>query len=523
MDKLIQNRGKILWVDDEIDLLNSHILFLEKKGFTVKGVNSGEDALQVLQDTDFDIILLDEMMSGMDGLTALKEINTSYPEMPVIMITKNEEEWLMDEAIGYKTAQFLTKPVNPSQILIACKEVLESRQIQSDKTAEKYLQEFREIGTDVQSANSIDDWFSINNTFSDWVVRLDSMEDDSLRQIFQDQYIEANNQFTQFILDKYKNWLNIDSRPVLTRDIIKKYAHPKLKNNEKIVFIVMDCLGMNLWKTVMKDLYDYFKIETNFGLSLLPSTTLFSRNAIFSGLFPDELEKKYPSEWAKIFADEKSRNRYEDIFLQDQLKRLGHTDKSVKYAKIVTLNQGKKLESQINDFKHLDMLALVVNFVDILGHTRSESSVLQEMVPDEAAYRSAVVNWMKSGWFLKVLREISYWGHTVIITSDHGIIRVKKPVIVKGDKSTSSGIRSKFGRNLNLPSKQALVIKNPSDYRLPNFDGVTNYLIARGTNFFVYPNQYHQFVNVYENSFQHGGISMDEMIVPIGTLRGKTG
>jgi hypothetical protein len=283
----------------------------------------------------------------------------------------------------------------------------------------------------------------------------------------------------------------------------------------------MDCLSTGLWKTMTEILYDNYKIDTNFGLSILPTTTSFSRNSIFSGLYPDELKEKYPVEYDKIWKDEVSRNRYEDTFLKNQLTELGHEDKSVNYLKIVTLEQGKKLVENINDYKHLDILSLVVNFIDILGHTRSESTILQEMVPDEAAYRAAVINWMKNVWFHKVLKEISYWGHTVIITSDHGIIRVKKPVVVKGDKSTSSGLRSKFGRNLNLSSKHALVIKKPADYKLPNFDGMTNYLVARGDYFFVYPNQFHKYTKMFNNSFQHGGISMDEMIIPIAVLTGK--
>ena len=515
-------RAKIIWVDDEIDLLKSHILFLEKKGYSILGVNSAEDALDILKKESFDILLLDENMHGMDGLTALKEIKSNYADLPVIMITKNEEEWLMDEAIGYKTDNFLTKPVNPSQILLACKEILDSSKIWNDKVTESYLNNFQYLNSKVQTIESMDEWFEINNILSDWIIKLDEMEDKNLISIFKDQYNEANKLFSDFIINNYKFWIqDKNNRPCLSNNIVKKFIKPLLDKNEKVVFIVLDCLSLDLWKKISTILYNYYRIDTNFILSILPTSTAFSRNAIFSGLLPNEISKRYPSEWKQMWSDEKSRNRFEEFFINNQLQDLGLSNKKHNYKKVITLKQGKEIVSKLINFKHLDLFSIVVNFIDILGHSRSESNILKEMITDKPSYRSAVMNWVENGWLLELLKEISWWGHKVVITSDHGMIQVKKPVLVKADRTTSSGIRSKYGKNLNLSSKKALVIKDPSEYSLPNFDGLTNFIIAKESNYFIYPNDSHSFISNFNNSFQHGGISLDEMIVPVAILEGK--
>ena len=283
----------------------------------------------------------------------------------------------------------------------------------------------------------------------------------------------------------------------------------------------MDCLSVDLWKKLSILLYNYYRIETKYALSILPTSTAFSRNAIFSGMFPNELFKKYSKEYKKMWDDEKSKNRFEEFFLKKQIENLGFKNKKIKYEKIVTLNQGKKITSNINNYKHYDLFSIVVNFIDILGHSRSESEILKEIITDRISYRTAVLNWFENAWLLDMLKEISWWGHKVVITSDHGMLQVKKPILIKADKTTSPGIRAKYGRNLNLSNKKALVIKNPDEYNLPNFDGLTNYIIARDSNFFVYPNEANSFISSFQNSFQHGGISLDEMIVPLAILNGK--
>ena len=521
LNKNSQSRAKIIWVDDEIDMLKSHILFLEKKGYFVSGVNSAEDALEKLKIETFDILFLDENMNGMDGITALKEIKSKYVNLPVIMITKNEEEWLMDEAIGYKADSFLTKPVNPSQILLACKEILDSSKIFNDKVSEKYLNDFQNLNSKIQNANSIEDWYKINDIFCDWIIKLEEIDDKNLIEIFNDQYSISNKYFADFIVKNYKLWINEDKRPTLSNDIVKDHISPLLHNDEKVVFIVLDCLSVDLWKKISSLLYNYYNIENNNVLSILPTATPFSRNAIFSGLFPNELLKRFPNEHKQMWSDQKSRNRFEDFFLKKQISRFGFKNKKIKYEKIITLDQGKKMVSNLNDYKAFDLFSIVINFIDILGHSRSESDVLKEIITDRVSYRSAIVNWFENAWLLELLKEISWWGHKVIITSDHGMLQVNKSVLVKGDKTTSTGLRYKYGRNLNISSKKGLVIKNPSEYKLPNFDNFTNYIIAKENNFFIYPNHSNLFTSNFQNSFQHGGISLDEMIVPLAILDGK--
>lgn len=515
------NKGRLLWVDDEIDLLKPHIIYLEKKGYTIDPVNSGEDALHMVTDHEYDLILLDEMMDGLDGLTTLKLIKEKRPRIPVVMVTKNEEEWLMEEAIGEQIAYYLTKPVNPSQILLACKNILDKPQIHTDKTTREYLQEFEKISSELSDLLTIEDWYRIFLDLKKWGNKFDHYGDDSLRSILVDQHEEADKIFTEFIEKNYKSWLSSTIRPVFSPDVVKNTVKPVLEAGEKVILVVVDCLRYDQWMGISELLYPYYNIESDFYLSILPTATPFSRNAIFSGLFPGTLQKNYQNIWKEMWTDETSMNRNEELFLRDQLDRMGFKDRSMKYNKIITYEDGHKLESRINDYRNIDVLSIVINFVDMLGHSRSESDVLKELVPDESAYRNAVCSWFENAWLFNVLKQVSTWGQKVVITSDHGTIRVNKPARVKADKDASSGVRYKYGRNLYTDNRSAFMIETPSDFKLPADDLTTNYLIAKGHNFFVYPNEYRKFVNKFHNSFQHGGISMDEMIVPIATLTGK--
>ena len=518
----MNSKGKILWVDDEIDLLKPHIIYLEDKGYVVVPVNSGEDAIHLTQEDSFDLVLLDEMMTGLDGLATLKYIKEIDPNLPIIMITKNEEESLMEEAIASHITNYLTKPVNPSQILIACKNVLETKKIQSDSAAQGYLKDFQEISEKISSAKRLDDWYEINHRLTDWMVRFDSLADQGLGEILDEQHSEANRQFSTFIQNEYINLIGKNSEAVTSPKILDTHVLPLLKDNRDVVLIVIDCLRVDQWKSLEKVLYGSFNIKTNFHLSLLPTATPFSRNAIFSGLYPDEFPEKFPYEWGKMIRDETSMNRYEGEFLEAYLKRNNKSQISMNYTKVITPEDGQKFANHINEYKNTNLLALVVNFVDMLGHSRSESNVLKEMIPDESAYRTAICSWMEKSWLKDVFEQISEWDKTVILTSDHGSIRVKKPVQVKGDRETSEGIRYKYGKNLHVSKKFAMKINSPSDYRLPVIDGATDYILSKDEYYFLYPNNYNRFARRYENSFQHGGISMDEMIVPVGILTGRT-
>ena len=514
-------KGKILWVDDEIDLLKPHIMYLKNKGYDVIPVYSGEDAIHLVEEETFDLVLLDEMMTGLDGLSTLKYIKGIHPNLPIIMITKNEEESLMEEAIASHITNYLTKPVNPSQILIACKNVLETKKIQSDSAAQGYLKDFQDIGQKISHAEKLENWYEINHRLTDWMVRFDDLGDQGLGEILNEQIGEANRRFSTFIENEYVHLIKEKSNVITSPKILDKYVMPHLRENKDVVLIVIDCLRVDQWKSLEKILYNSFNIKTEFHLSLLPTATPFSRNAIFSGLFPDELPRKFPNQWAKMIRDETSMNRYESEFLNAYLDRKNLSHISMNYMKVIAPEDGQKFANHINAYKNTNLLALVVNFVDMLGHSRSESNVLKEMIPNESAYRSVVCSWMEQSWLKIVFEQISEWDKTVILTSDHGSIRVKKPIQVKGDRETSDGIRYKYGKNLHVSSKVAMKIDSPLDYRLPVIDGATDYILSKDEHYFLYPNNYNKFARRYENSFQHGGISMDEMIVPVGILKGR--
>ena len=517
----MNSKGKILWVDDEIDLLKPHIMYLENKGYEVVPVHSGEDAIHLTQEDTFDLVLLDEMMTGLDGLTTLKYIKEIDPNLPIIMITKNEEESLMEEAIASHITNYLTKPVNPSQILIACKNVLETKKIQSDSAAQGYLKDFQDIGEKILSAKTLDDWYEINHRLTDWMVRFDSLGDQGLGEILDEQHDEANRQFSTFIENEYLNLIGESSDTITSPKILDAHVLPLLQKDKDVVLVVIDCLRVDQWKSLEKILYGSFNIKTEFHLSILPTATPFSRNAIFSGLYPDEFPKIFPNEWEKMIRDETSMNRYEGEFLKSYLQRNNLSQVSMNYTKVITPEDGQKFANHINEYKNTNLLALVVNFVDMLGHSRSESNVLKEMIPDESAYRKAVCSWMEQSWLKDVFEQISDWNKIVVLTSDHGSIRVKKPVQVKGDRETSDGIRYKYGKNLHVSSKVAMKIDSSKEFRLPTIDGASDYILSKDEYYFLYPNNYNRFARRYENSFQHGGISMDEMIVPVGILTGK--
>ena len=517
----MHQKGHILWADDEIGMFKAHILYLEDKGYEVTPVNSGEDAIQLCDEKNIDVVLLDEMMIGLDGLSTLKKIKDKHPALPVIMITKNEEEWLMEEAIAAQFTQYLTKPVNPSQIFIACKNALESHKIQSEYAAKDYLQAFEKISQKIDKAECIEDWYYIMDELTDWSVNFDKVGDQGLGQLLDEQWVDANRRFTHFIEKNYPVWLSGTDRPVMSPDILPQFVQNHLNNGEKVVLVLMDCLRADQLKAMTSQLSQVFHLETEYCLSILPTATPYSRNAIFSGYFPCELQVKYPDLWLQMCENEQSMNQFEEQFLKDYLSRNNLSSKSVHYHKILHYIEGNKLANRIGEYKGIDLLALVVNFVDILGHSRSESKILQEMVPDESAYRKAICAWLGNAWLMDVLNQISSWGYTVFITSDHGSIQVNKPVQIKGDKETSTGIRYKYGRNLNLPEKAGIRISDPGSYLLPDHGMNTDYIIAKGKHFFVYPNDYHRFAKRYKHSFQHGGLSLEEMLIPITTMKGK--
>lgn len=512
---------KILWADDEIDQLKSLIIFMEKKGFEVTPVTNGDDALSLIRREPFDIIFLDEQMPGLGGLETLEQIKTEAPDLPVVMITKSEEESIMEDAIGAKISDYLIKPVNPNQILLTTKRILERRRLQTEKSAQTYLRQFGQLAARIHPDTSWQEWIEIYRELTRWQMELGG-SDEGLTQVLKDQFSEANKEFGRFIENEYAGWLHSDSgRPLLSPDIFSTSVYPLLKENNRVMFFVIDCMRYDQWLTFSRILSDFYTVDTEFYYSILPTATPYSRNAIFAGLYPSEIEKMYPDLWQQG-QDETSLNRHEEELMKRQLKRL-KMDVQVKYEKILTAEEGKTVADKILNYAKSDLAAFVYNFVDTLVHSRSDSAVIKELAPDEAAFRSITEAWFRHSHLLQMLKDLAEEDVTVVITTDHGSVRALRDAKVYGDRDTATNLRYKYGRNLKAEDKNAVFfINNPAHYKLPASKGVNNYIIAKEDNYFVYPTNYHKFQNRYNDTFQHGGASLEEMILPVATLRPKS-
>jgi len=514
-------RAHIIWIDDEIDHLKPHIISLKEKGYNVTPISNGWDGIASVQENNYDLVLLDHFMPGLDGIETLRRIKSIKSDLPVVMITKSEEEWLMDEAISEQVAEYLIKPVNPTQIFSACKRVLEKRRIIDEKTTGDYLKEFQSIERMLQQSMNIDEWWKLYDKLVNWQITFDIQKKYELVDILDEQIQTCNREFIRYINEEYPKWLINNDKPTLSPDIIPQFCIPKIINNEKVCLFVLDCLRYDHLVAILPEINNYFNIDMDFAVSILPTATPFARNAIFSGHFPDDLFDKYPKQKEIIEIHGEHQNKYEEEYLTKLLIKNNLKDKSLHYHKIWKVEEGQKFNNRLSDYFNNDVIAVVINFIDLLAHKRSESDILKEMVPDESGYRQAVRNWFENSWFFECLRQLAETDYKVVITSDHGSVRVKKSVMVAADKRASTGVRYKYGRNLNTSDKNALVIKEPSKYKLPVIGPQSSYLIAKGDAYFVYPNQIHQYDALYKDSFQHGGISMEEMLIPVATLEGK--
>jgi CheY-like chemotaxis protein len=516
-----ESKGKILWVDDEIDLLRPHIRFLTEKGYSVDTATNGEDAISLVRQRGFDLVFLDEMMAGMGGLRTLAEIKDMKPALPVVMITKNEEESLMEEAIGVKISDYLIKPVNPSQVLLACKKFLEGKKLTGATISKDYIQEFNQISVALMNDLSHVQWSDIYNRLVAWSMELDVHPELGLKQTLLDQIRECNLAFGKYIERNYRDWIErTDQRPVLSNEIVDRFVIPELQTGRSVIFFVIDCLRLDQWLLMEGVLHEYFEISKEFYYSILPTATPYSRNAIFSGSYPNEVELRYPELWEKSEDDESSRNRYERQFLDKLLERRKITLKpEAKYVKILDAEFGRGVEANINTYAQSKLTSIVVNFVDMLAHGRSDSSLLKEIAPDESAYRSLTKSWFVHSSLFGMLRTLSRNRNaTVILTTDHGSIRSLRGSKVLGDREASTNLRYKYGRNLKCEEKAAIFVKNPQDYKLPRRGVAGNYIIAKEDFYFVYPTDYHKYLSQYRDSFQHGGVSLEEMILPVVKL-----
>ncbi len=504
----------ILWVDDEIDILKPHILFLEKKGYTVTTCNNGADAIDMCDENNYDIIFLDENMPGLSGLETLSKIKSNHANLPIVMITKSEEEYIMEDAIGNKIADYLIKPVNPHQILLSLKKNLDLSRLVSEKTTSNYQQEFRKIAMDLAMVNSYSEWIDIYKKLVYWELELENINDSGMVEILESQKQEANTLFFKFIKKNYSDWIyNDDNAPILSNTLFKNVILPEVKKSKGTLLVVIDNLRYDQFYILEQTITKYYKKEKETSyFSILPTATQYARNAIFSGLMPLEMEQKHPNYW-KNDTDEGGKNLYEEDFLKAQLNRLRENLK-IAYYKITNLKLGKQLADNFNSIKENDLTVIVYNFVDMLSHAKTEMEVIKELASDDKAYRSLSNSWFKNSPLLEMIQKAQNLGLKLIITTDHGTINTKVPSKVIGDKNISSNLRYKTGRSLSYEDKEVFAVKNPKEIGLPSISINSSFIFAKEDLFFAYPNNFNHFVKYYTNTYQHGGVSLEEMIIP---------
>ena len=513
----------VMWVDDEIELLEGHRLFLEGKGYQIRTFTNGHDAIAHLQDEPVDLVLLDESMPGITGLETLSKIKRIQPLLPIVLVTKNETESLMEEAIGSQITDYLIKPVNPNQVLLSLKKILDNKRLVSEKTIADYHQAFRTMFDRLDDQPSYRDWVDIYRQLIFWEMEMDKSETEAMMEILYSQKKEANAGFFKYVSRHYNGWINnIDAQaPVMSHQLFRRKILPFLQPDQPLVWVVLDNLRYDHWKAIEPLLVEYFRIqEEDCFFSILPSATHYCRNALFAGELPAVIQKQYPDKW-KADDEEGSKNTHELFFLSEQLKKLGRTDLTYGYLKISSHEEAQKFQENAIGLLAHQLSVVVYNFVDMISHARSEMDILKELASDEMAYRSLVRSWFMHSPLFMGLKKLAERKCMVVLTTDHGSIQVKDPIKVLADKSSTSNLRFKNGRNLDYDPREVYAVKDPTANGLPKQSLSSSFIFAGSQDFFCYPNQFHHYAALYKNSFQHGGISMEEMIVPVIHMTGK--
>lgn len=509
---------RILWADDEIDLLKPHILFLKNKGYDVVTVTGGRDVLDMLDREKFDLIMLDENMPGISGLETLSRINQTHPDIPVIMITKSEEENIMNQAIGNQISDYLIKPVNPMQILLSLKKNLHSTELVAQQATSSYQQDFGRLSMQINNAATMEEWMEVYRQLVFWELKL-TETDSGMGEMLLLQKRDANSGFCKFVKRNYQEWLESEDGPLLSPHIFKRRVFPLLDAGEKVFFILIDNFRLDQWRVVQPLLSEFFDVSEDLYTTILPTSTQYARNSIFAGLMPLQIATMFPQYWVDVDEDE-GLNVHEDKLIQTQLDRYRRRDK-FSYTKLNDSSAGEKFLQRINEFKDIPLNVLVLNFIDMLSHARTESKMIRELANNDAAYRSLTESWFRHSSAIDIFRRIAEMGFKVIVTTDHGTIRVDNPIKVVGDRNTNTNLRYKVGKNLNYNPRQVYEMHNPKKFGLPAPNISSEFIFATNEDFFSYPNNYNYYVQYYTGTFQHGGISMQEMLVPLVTMTPK--
>jgi len=516
-------QGEILWVDDEIDSLKSQIIFLKNKGYEVTPLTNGYDAMELLKDKTMDVVLLDESMPGMTGLETLAKIKEIYPQLPVVMVTKNEAEHIMEEAIGSQITDYLIKPVNPNQVLLSLKKIMDSKRLVSEKTTVAYQQDFRNLFMALSSNPNHEEWKELYKKLTYWEIEMGKSDSPEMMEVFQSQKVEANNEFFKYISKNYSKWIQGETKdaPLMSHELFKTKIAPHLEQGKPSFVIVIDNLRFDQWRALQPTVTESFKVvEEDMFYSILPTATQYARNALFAGIRPIDIAEKFPNEW-KNDDEEGGKNLFEETFLRYNLKQLKLDKLKTQYLKITNNEHGKDLEDNIHNYLQNDLTVVVYNFVDMLSHARTEMEVLKELAGDEISYRSLTVSWFEHSPLYRALKKIADKGIQVFITTDHGTVRVKNPSKCVGDRATTTNLRYKHGRNLQYEEKDVLAFRDPKLAGLPRPNVSSTFIFAKGDIFLCYPNNYNHYVNYYRNTFQHGGVSLEEMLVPVIRLQSK--
>lgn len=510
--------GQLLWVDDEMELLKAHILFLEKKGYEITTASNGTDAIDLCREHSFDLVLLDEQMPGLSGLETLQKIKEMSPATPVVMVTKSEEENIMNQAIGQKIADYLIKPVNPNQILLTLKKNIHRKELETEVTQSQYQQQFQQIAMQIMDCRTWQDWIEVYKRLVHWELELSST-DSQMTEMLQMQKEEANLGFAKFVKKNYLDWIGGKDVPLMSPAIFKTKVFPLLDKGEKVFLVVLDNFRYDQWRMLAHEISDLYDIDEDLYYSILPTATQYARNAIFSGLMPNKIAEMFPDLWVDE-DEEEGKNLNEEPLIQTQLDRYRRHN-TFSYHKVNNSAEADKLLGQLKALQKNDLNVVVFNFIDMLSHARTESKMVRELANNESAYRSITLSWFRHSVIADFFRQLAQTDYQVLVTTDHGSIRCTKPVKIVGDRNTNTNLRYKLGKSLGYDSKDLFVIKDPRQAQLPQPNLSTSYVFATGDAFFAYPNNYNYYVSYYRDTFQHGGISMEEMLIPLITMKGK--
>ncbi|MCX7757605.1 MAG: response regulator [candidate division WOR-3 bacterium] len=499
---------RILWIDDEIELLKPYIYLLTEKGYNITTASNGPDGLALAQKTNYDVVFLDEMMVGMDGLTVLEKLKSYDPNIIVIMITKISEEELMNRAFSQLADDYIIKPFTPNQILAVLKRIYEKKILVS----EKIKRDFSQLQLKRRDIVDFRDWVKYYLTLLYWQTNIERFGDNTLRESFAQEKFESNKEFVRYIEKNYSRWIKENSGPILSNKFFVNFILPHLKN-QKVYLFLFDSMTVAQWLALVPILREYYDITTQYYFSILPTATPYSRNAIFSGMLPLEIYKNYPQYW--VF-EESGQNRFEEELLKIQLAKLGFFNK-ILFVKISRTDDLASIENVLLN-NECFLSIIIINFLDLLIHSIRTQRLLDEIVNSEQTLIHLTKIWFTNSEIFNLLAKLRKENNLIIITSDHGFIKVGHPTVIYGGREISSNLRYKYGNALRVDEKAAFLVERPEDLMLPVERRGIKFAIAKMDYYFIYPTKFHEYEATYKYSYQHGGISLEEMILPVAFL-----